>query len=82
MTLKSFEGNGVEVVSETLLEVEKLADKKTSLKAHYLGAPAYYLELTSSDHKSIDKKLDAVERLIEQSSKKHQLEFALQRQKK
>ncbi|MFQ5405886.1 MAG: translation initiation factor IF-2 subunit alpha [Candidatus Micrarchaeia archaeon] len=82
LSLKSFAGAGVEKVKETLLQIKNASDSKTQVEVHYLGAPSYYVQLVSSDHKRIEKKLDAVQKLLDDSSKKNDLEFSLQRQKK
>ncbi len=82
LTFKCFAGDGATRVKDAFEKIKKLVPKEVKLETHYLGAPTYYLDFSSSEHKPIDKTIDKITELLEKSAKKEDFEYEVERAKK
>ncbi len=68
LTISSSASDGINVVINALEELEKLTDKKTSVHVHYLAAPNFFVQITSTDYKTAEKKLLKIRETLEQEN--------------
>ncbi|HEV8289548.1 MAG TPA: translation initiation factor IF-2 subunit alpha [Candidatus Norongarragalinales archaeon] len=80
LTLSSTAPNGIELVKNTLVKIQKMPSKAKIL-VHYIGAPTYYIDISAGDFKTADKTLDKISLMIQETAKKESMEFALEKQK-
>lgn len=57
-------GDGVALVSKSLEMVQGLSDKKATVHVHYVAAPNYFIEITASDYKTAEKKMQKVREAV------------------
>ena len=76
MKLASYAPDGVEHVKKLLSEVLGLG-----AKVHYVGAPRYFVDITSLDPKTAEKAMQKIEAFIEKSAKGADIEWSLEKEK-
>ncbi len=82
---RSFAGDGVERVRETLLEVKNTIlgeSSDLSVKLYTVGAPRYRIDIESYDYKTIEKALEKALEAGEKKAKQLGVEFSFTRLKK
>lgn len=67
LSISSSASDGVNVVINALVTLETLTDKKSAVHVHYLAAPNYFVEITSTDYKTAEKKIIKVRETLENS---------------
>ncbi len=64
LKLKSFSQNGLQEVKQTLSKIKSVSTKGIELSVKYVGAPVYYVDITSPDYKTADKVIAKIEALL------------------
>ncbi len=64
LTIKSYLGNGIELIKEILLKI-----KGKGLEVSYLGAPKYKIISKAFDYKNAENKLKELEKILEYANK-------------
>ncbi len=85
LTARSYAGDGVERVRETLLEVKNTilaTSKDLSVKLYTVGAPRYRLDVESFDYKTIEKALEKAIEAGEKKARRLAVEFSFTRLRK
>jgi len=77
--LECLESNGIEIIKNILIEIEKLSTEDAQIKLNYLGAPKYKIIITSNDYKTAEKKLKQALEQIEKQIKKNKGKFLCQK---
>ena len=62
LELQSYEGNGVEIIRDTLTKIEKVSKAVT---VHYQGAPHYFVDVTVMQYKEADAILAKVQKALD-----------------
>lgn len=78
LKIESLEGDGIEIIKETLHKIDELAKKeKYELELVYLSAPNYRMTLTASDYKDAEKMIKNIVDMATKFvvSKKSKIEF-------
>lgn len=76
LKLSSFAANGVEEVKKILGEVSSLG-----ARVHYVGAPRYFVDVTSLDPKGAEKAMQRIEGFLEKSAKASEIEWSFEKEK-
>ncbi|MFH1056552.1 MAG: S1 RNA-binding domain-containing protein [Candidatus Micrarchaeota archaeon] len=76
LKLACYSPSGVDEVKKILEEVSGVG-----AQVHYLGAPKYFVDVTSADAKSAEKTLQKVEGLLEEKASSSDLEWSLEKEK-
>ncbi|MBS3069928.1 translation initiation factor IF-2 subunit alpha [Candidatus Micrarchaeota archaeon] len=76
LKLASYAPDGVEHVKKLLSEVLEFG-----AKVHYVGAPRYFVDITSLDPKTAEKAMQKIEAFIEKSAKGADIEWSLEKEK-
>ncbi len=80
MTVKSFEGNGLNDLKDFFNELRVYAEEKGYvIEIKYLGAPKYYLTLTAKNYKIGEEQLNDLIKFAEKLSKEKNLRFSWER---
>lgn len=82
LKLKCYSPNGVETIKKLLTDISDYGTKTVKVEVSYIGAPIYYVDLTSNDFKTADKLLTKIEKYIEDNAKKLDIESTITRLKK
>ncbi|MEM4254827.1 MAG: S1 RNA-binding domain-containing protein [Candidatus Norongarragalinales archaeon] len=72
----SYAPNGVEEVKKMVSEISSLG-----AKVHYVGAPRYFVDITSVDPKGAEKAMQKIEGFLEKSAKGAEVEWSLEKEK-
>lgn len=70
LTLSSFSSKGIEEVKRVVGEISKLGGK-----VHYVGAPKYFIDVTSIDPKAAEKLMQKIEASLEAKAKEAESNF-------
>ena len=81
LELKFLSSDGVAKLRNTLALVEKAGQGKAVIKIRYLGAPSYFMDIESADHKLALKALERTESLLGEAAKAGDCEYSLEPQK-
>ena len=76
LKLASYAPDGVDQVKKLLAEVSGFG-----AKVHYVGAPRYFVDITSLDPKTAEKAMQKIEAFIEKSAKGAEIEWSLEKEK-
>jgi translation initiation factor 2 subunit 1 len=85
ITARSFAGDGVERVRQTLLEVNNTIlghSKDLSVRLYTVGAPRYRLDVESFDYKTIERALEKALEAGEKKAKELGVEFSFTRERR
>lgn len=82
LKLRCYSPNGVETIKKILNDINDFGTKTVKVETHYIGAPMYYVDLTSNDFKTADKLLAKIEKYIEDNAKKLDVEHEITRIKR
>lgn len=70
LTLSSFSSKGIEEVKRVVGEISK-----SGAKVHYVGAPKYFIDVTSVDPKAAEKLMQKIEASLESKAKEPESNF-------
>ncbi len=64
LKLKCYASDGVEQIKKLLKLLGTLSTNETKIEVHYLGAPNYYVDITTTDYKAAEKILAKAQALL------------------
>jgi translation initiation factor 2 subunit 1 len=79
LTLKSYAGDGIERIKTALAAVESASSEAARVRVRYLGAPRYYVDVSSTDYKVAEKTLASISAMLEQAQRDKGIEWSLEK---
>lgn len=82
LKLTCYSSNGINVIKQVLEEIESFTTKNVKVQTLYIGAPVYYVDVTSNEFKDTDKTLSKIQKYVEDNAKKLNIECEITKTKK